>query len=327
MELGRTMSGSDVNCRAFVEDIVKNRRLSNYSKVTKEEIVVHLSKLVTALAEDPASLWSTLGRIAPPRTTADVRLGRGYDGDYTNSPGGGPAQMPSSSSAEEQHATTGEEQPPTTSARPAWRPVEERICISVLERQGPCSDDNCSLEHPDDCRDVACHGRRRPECKGWHLTQHKWSVWSAELGKRRSEHDKKKTEKHRVQEHNELTRLRQEKKDWMAGKSKPHPRHREKKAAAPGAPAASVYNTGRTGLKSASKQQQPGLQQAQPPRQPCHQPLNPPPLHCQQHFPVPPPPGFNAWSTGMPVTAAAQAPFTPAQIKALTDLIRAVVRS
>ena len=75
---------------------MKNNCLKNSSKVTKEEIIFHFNRLVIALAKDPVSLWSTLDRIAPPRTEADIRLGRGYEGDYSNSPGGGPTQTPAS---------------------------------------------------------------------------------------------------------------------------------------------------------------------------------------------------------------------------------------
>ena len=325
-EPGRSVCGSDVNCRALVEDMVKNKRLINHSKVTKEDIIVHFSKLVAALAEDPVSLWSTLARIAPPRTPADVRLGRGYDGDYSNSPGEGPNQLrlPEKSnlaSAETTEQPTGEEvvQPEAPAAAPAWRPVADRVCASVLERRGPCRDGTCNLEHPADCQDVACHGRRLPQCKNWHLTQHKWSVWSAELERRRAERDEARAEKHRARERDELIRLRQEKKDWKEGKfkSKSNPRHWEKKAAPPGTTAAPTSNKGGTRPKTMPKWAQQGLQQVGPPPHQLQ----------QQHFPAPPPPPLNAWSAGSPFAVPAQTMFTPAQIKALTELIRAVVQS
>ncbi len=65
----------------------------DFSKIKKDELVHCINRLVGALAQDPPSLWATLARIAPPREPGSSRLGRGYEGDYSNSPGGGPGEQ------------------------------------------------------------------------------------------------------------------------------------------------------------------------------------------------------------------------------------------
>ena len=164
---------------------MKNKGLTNPSKINKEDVIFCFNRLVETLARDPAVLWTTLDQIAPPRTSSDVRLGRGYEGDYSNSPGGGPAQLSSDSSKDDsseiflspssQHEARGteardterEETPPTTQEQPHQT---QRLCRSVWTGR-QCSIQDCSFAHPPLCSDPACRPQRRPECKHWHTVR------------------------------------------------------------------------------------------------------------------------------------------------------------
>ncbi len=177
------VSGSDVNCRALVEDIVKNKGLTNYSKITKEEIILCMNRLVRALVEEPVSLWSTLDRIAPPRCDKDARLGRGYDGHYSDSPGGGPAAVTDSHRSEgtstkentdntDAAATSADDKNDGLSTHDStavdsgeYRP---KICRAVW-RGGACKNlSACTSHHPARCEDPACLPTRQPNCENWH---------------------------------------------------------------------------------------------------------------------------------------------------------------
>ena len=182
------VSGSDVNCRALLEDIVKHGCLQNYSRINKDDIVLYLNKVMVSLAKHPSSLWQVLGDIAPPRTVAEIPIGRGYDGDYTNSPGGGPEECASLAEAAVQATEEDASSAAGVAAENLDSPSEEApearrpICRWSWAGRACKEEKPCPKRHPTFCTSKRCVPKWEASCKFFHPKIDKYKVKKSNSG-------------------------------------------------------------------------------------------------------------------------------------------------